>query len=76
LGQGGLAVLQRCLSVDHGGEDFGLDEPIDSLETLAFRAIAVAGAALVIQQHFQIVSQLVHDCELIVGRIGLAINYI
>jgi hypothetical protein len=76
LGQGGLAVLQRCLSVDHGGEDFGLDEPIDSLETLAFRAIAVAGAALVIQQHFQIVSQLVHDRELIVGRMGLAINYI
>ena len=76
MGTGGLARLQRRLSVDHGGEEFGLHEPIDSLETLAFRAIAVAGVALVIQQHFQIVSKLVHDRELIVGRMRLAINYI
>jgi hypothetical protein len=68
-------VLQRRPSVDHGGEEFGLHKPVDSLETLAFRAIAVAGA-LVIQQRLQIVSQLVHDRELIVGRMRLAINYI
>jgi hypothetical protein len=53
-----------------------MHEPIDPLEGLAFPAIAVAWAALVIQQHFQIVSKLVHDPELIVGRTRAAINYI
>ena len=70
------AAIHGRFRVNHGGEEFGLHEPIDPLERLAFPAIAVAWAALVIQQHFQIVSQFVHDLELIVGSTGLAINYI
>jgi len=75
-GPGGLARLQRRFSVDHGGKELGLQELIDSLESLAFPAIAAAGAALVIQQPFQVVSQLVHDRDPIVGRVRPAINYI
>jgi hypothetical protein len=57
-----LARLQRCFSIDHGGEEFGLHELVDSLESLAFWAIAVCQAALVIQQHFQIASKFLHNC--------------
>ena len=64
-GRGGPTRRHSCLSVDHGGEEFGLHELIDSLETLAIPAIAVAGVALVMQQSFQIVSKLVHDREFI-----------
>jgi hypothetical protein len=49
---------------------------IDSLQTLTLRAVTVAGTALVIQQHFQIVSEFVHDRESIVVCAGPAINYI
>jgi hypothetical protein len=76
LGPDGLPVLHRRLSVDYGGEELGFNEPIDPLETLAFWAIAVAGLALVIQQHLQIVSKLVHDREFIIGRMHPAIKYI
>jgi hypothetical protein len=76
LGQDGHPELQRRLTVDHGGEEFGLQELVDALEPLAFRAIPVAGYTLVIQQHSQIVTKLVHGLELIVGRMRLGINYI
>lgn len=68
--------LQRCLRIDNGGEELGLQELIDALETPAFRALAVGGVALVIQEHSQIVSKLVHDRELMVSRTRQAINYI
>jgi hypothetical protein len=61
LGLGWPTQLQRCVGVDHGGEDFGQHELVDSLKALAFAAIAIAGGALVIQQRFQIISQLMHD---------------
>ena len=64
-GRIGPTWRHSSLSVDHGGEEFGLHELIDSLETLAIPAIAVAGVALVMQQSFQIVSKLVHDREFI-----------
>jgi hypothetical protein len=38
-----------------------LHELIHALQTLAFAAIAANGAALVIQQHFQVESKLAHD---------------
>jgi hypothetical protein len=40
LGMGGLARGQGCLSVDHGGEEIGLHEFVDSLEILAVGAVA------------------------------------
>jgi hypothetical protein len=58
-----LAKIPRRLGVDHGREQFCVNELVDSLEPLALRAI-VAGAALVIQQHFQIVPKFVHTREL------------
>jgi hypothetical protein len=56
-----VARLQRRLRIDHGGEEFGLHELVDSLEAPAFPALTGAGGALVIQKGFQIVSQFVHD---------------
>jgi hypothetical protein len=60
LGLGGEARIERRRCIDDGGEEFGLHELIDALETVALRALTVARAALVRQQHFQIVSKLVH----------------
>ena len=55
-GAGGLARLQGRLVIDDGGEELRLHEAVDSLKSLAFPAIAVGGAALVVQQHFKIVT--------------------
>jgi hypothetical protein len=55
-----MARIQRRLRVDHGGEEFGPHELVDSLETPAFPALTGAGGTLVIQQGFQIISQFVH----------------
>jgi|HubBroStandDraft_1064217.scaffolds.fasta_scaffold00504_3 hypothetical protein len=66
--------MQGCLTVDHGGEELGLHELIDSLETLAFRAAGVAGTALMVEEHFQIVSKLVHGREPILSRTRSSIN--
>jgi hypothetical protein len=55
-----VARIQRRLRVDHGGEEFGPHELVDSLETPAFPALTGAGGTLVIQQGFQIISQFVH----------------
>jgi hypothetical protein len=60
-GTRGLPGIPRRLRINHRGEKFGLHELIHALQTLAFAAIAANGAALVIQQHFQVESKLAHD---------------
>jgi hypothetical protein len=71
----GLACQGR-FRVDHGRKELRLHEPIDLLQTVALPAIRAGRAALVIEEHLQICSELVHDRESIVGRGDQAINYI
>jgi hypothetical protein len=44
-----VAPIKRRFGIDNGGEKLGLHELIDALEALAFRALGIAGAALVFQ---------------------------